>query len=863
MTEQNWQKIKDIFADALERPPGERDEFVRIAADGDAEIYDEVASLLAATEADEPILEKHGLNLAERANEPTPDYRERVFGNYRIIREIDSGGMGSVFLAERSDGAFAMQVALKIVRQSVADSEMLERFRQERQILASLHHPNIAALLDGGVSENGEPYLAMEYVEGRTVTEHCEGLSITDKLNVFLKICSAVSYAHANLVVHRDLKPGNILVTAAGEPKLLDFGLAKVFEGDGSAEQTRLRAFTPAYASPEQILGGRISTASDQYSLGVILYELLTGRKPFDLEGRSLDEIVRSLETGQALSPSAAAQTAGESSDSLPADLDNITLKALRREPERRYTSVEAFADDIRRYLDGRPVTARPNTLAYRASRFVRRHRTPVAAAAIVLIAVIAGVTVSLWQAAIARAERDRAERRFQEVRQLSRSFLFEIAPKMERLQGSTETRELLVRRSLEYLDGLAAERGDEPDLMSELALAYQKVGDLQGNPGNPNLGDLAGAVESYQKAGSIVLELPESPEKRLRLAAIGNELGNIRFAQGEVGGAIAEFEAAARLYSEFLASHPDPAAVRIEMLENDIDHAHAYAINNQYEVAIPMYRRSIAGLDGSDATDREVRRLKTRVISYLGNALSWNGEQEAAEAESAVAVSLAEALTADFPQDPEILQTVYAVLTLASSNFEGIKNEASLDFAERAIAVARSAAVLDPANQQARQDLARATSRRGIVLALVGRRGEGLDELKSAERQLSELIEREPRNTVYLDDLATLHTRLGDAYGDSNLPEALAQYRRSAEVFEQIAGRDRGNLVARRDLAQALKSVGLTEAKLGQLAAARQSLGRAVEIVTTLRAAGAIGKWDEKMFAEMENRYAEISSGR
>ncbi|MBK6723575.1 MAG: serine/threonine protein kinase [Acidobacteria bacterium] len=213
--------------------------------------------------------------------------------------------MGSVFLAERDDGEFSMQVALKIVRQSIADSEVISRFKQERQILASLHHPNIAVLHDGGLSDKGEPFLAMEYIEGQTLIDYChdKALSINDRLFLFLKICSAVAYAHRNLVVHRDIKPTNILVTAEGEPKLLDFGLAKAFESDSTQTLTAYRAFTPAYASPEQILGKPVSTGSDQYSLGVVLFELLTGTKPFDFDGMAVDQMILSLQANEVRSP--------------------------------------------------------------------------------------------------------------------------------------------------------------------------------------------------------------------------------------------------------------------------------------------------------------------------------------------------------------------------------------------------------------------------------------------------------------------------------------------------------------------------------------------------------------------------------
>ena len=408
---ENWQQVKDLFAEAIEQSADSRLEFLRDKCNGDHLLFDEVNSLLAASSETENLIENNAIDLAARVGAEESNYTEQHFGNYRIIREIGSGGMGTVFLATRDDGEFTMQVALKIVRQSVADREIVERFKRERQILANLNHPNIAALHDGGINEKGEPYLAMEYVDGETLIEYADRqrLSIPERLRLFLKICAAVSYAHRNLVVHRDIKPSNILVTPEGEPKLLDFGLAKAFESDGSKTQTALRAFTPAYASPEQILGRSITTASDIYSLGVVFYELLTGVKPFHFDDRSLEEIVRTITNSEPQVPSATSQSAIRTPQ-LKGDLDNIALTALRKEPERRFKTVDDFAEDIERHLAGRPISARPNTAGYLTGKFIRRNKIAVAAGLLVSISLLAGLTISLWQAAIARRETVRSQ---------------------------------------------------------------------------------------------------------------------------------------------------------------------------------------------------------------------------------------------------------------------------------------------------------------------------------------------------------------------------------------------------------------------------------------------------------------------
>ena len=407
----DWEQVKEVFSSVLEIEPERRSEFLDERCGDDDILRSEVESWLASHAESEGFIETPVFSASSIIDQPTP-MAGRQFGNYRIIREIGHGGMGAVYLARRTDGEFEQEVALKIVRQSIAENQMIERFRRERQILASLNHPNIAKLLDGGVSENGEPYLAMEYVEGNTIAEYVTelSLSLNEILTLFLKVCSAVAYAHRNLVVHRDIKPGNILVTNDGEPKLLDFGLARLVvseDSDPNESKTAFRALTPAYASPEQLRGETITTASDIYSLGVVLFELVTGDRPFQFEGKSLDEIIKTVSQFEPSLPS----NSLSANKQLKGDLDNIILTALRKEPERRYNSVEQFAHDIERYLAGKPVSARPNTLGYRTSKFIKRHSIGVAAGAVVLISLIAGIAGTLWQSRQARLEREKAQR--------------------------------------------------------------------------------------------------------------------------------------------------------------------------------------------------------------------------------------------------------------------------------------------------------------------------------------------------------------------------------------------------------------------------------------------------------------------
>ncbi len=411
----NYKKIEEAIAVSDEMPPAEFRLWLEEYCADDFMLKAEIESLLAFETQADKFLEKPVGSLAADIlpEENEIDFTGKQFGHYKIIKEIGRGGMGAVFLAERSDGEFSQKVAVKIVRQTLIDKETARRFKKERQILANLNHPNIAKLLDGGVSASGEPFLVMEFIEGETLTEFAENnnLNTNERLQIFQKICSAVAYAHRNLIVHRDIKPSNILVTKTGEPKLLDFGLAKAFDetlADENQTQTGFRAMTPAYASPEQIRGETVTTTSDIYSLGKVLSELLGFEKAVSQTPISAKKTVKDLHTTQADQPNRKLQIANRKSKD---DLQNITAMALREEPERRYQSVEAFVDDIENYLKGLPVAARPATVSYRASKFIKRNKSAVAAASLILITLVIGIIATVWQAQAAQREKEKAEK--------------------------------------------------------------------------------------------------------------------------------------------------------------------------------------------------------------------------------------------------------------------------------------------------------------------------------------------------------------------------------------------------------------------------------------------------------------------
>lgn len=868
MDSERWSKLKEIFVQAEALEPGECEAFVNEAAEGDAELAAEVKSLLNSRDETANILEANAFDLSKGVFADQTPKAGRTFGSYRIVSELGSGGMGAVFLVERSDGEFKQTAALKLIRNTLADAETERRFRTEREILAGLHHPNIAQLYDGGVSENGEPFFVMEHIEGRPLNQYVRTANspLNDRLDLFLKICSAVDYAHRNLTVHRDLKPGNILITPEGEPKLLDFGLAKLLDEQGGEKDqtaTMFRAFTPAYASPEQILGKRVTIASDIYSLGVIFYELLTDSKPFVFDGMSLEEIVRTITGSDPVRPSSVGRKGSSSAALRPgiaSDLDTIAMKCLEKEPERRYSTAAELAADIRRFLDGMPILARPSTFSYRTSKFVRRNWKSVAAGTLAAASLLVGLGVSIWQAEVARAERDRAEQRFQDVRKLSNSLLFEITPKIETLEGSTEAREILVKRALEYLDSLASEAAGDSELQKELAAAYEKIGELQGHPSKPNLGDLAGALSSYEKANAIRLAQPETPENLRLLAENFRHLSDARYWQGDTLGTLGALERSRQIYEGLVNSQSGDVSLRLAYLRILTEFSQYHQANNQYPEAIAFAEKAIAGTQELSADARETREVFFVTHADLGNSLSWNGEQERAETMMAVAVGGMEKLLSEKPNDARTRHLMWRVYMLASGIFEDIVNERSLEFAEKARATAQKGVEIDPADIQFRHNLARTNYRVAVAAANLKRSREALNALKVAETQFLALIEREPRNRFYRTDLGRIYTRAGLARRLTNdLAGSNSDLIRSLDLWRQVAEADPGNKNARRDIALSHRYLAENLTKLGEKQQAREHFRLAVDILNGLKSENSLPEVDLKLITELESVMAKL----
>jgi len=428
-------------------------------------------------------------------------------GPFELVHPLGRGGMGEVWLARQVDGRVQREVALKLPGMLQHGDVWRERFSRERDILARLEHPHIARFYDAGVADTGQPWLAMECVFGKTLLDHAtaRSLPLPERLALLRQVLAAVAHAHRHLVVHRDLKPGNVLVDEAGVVKLLDFGIAKLVEqgadADPTGELTRLggRMMTLRYAAPEQVAGEGITTATDIYALGVMLYELVTGVSPYRAvrEGKPLTEAML-LEGPSTLS----------SRQSLTADLNAIVLKAMRRDPGQRYASVELLDADIAAFLQQRPVKARAGTWRYLGGRFAVRHKLPLALAATVLVSLVAGLVVAERERRVAVAEKARAERHFAGVRKLANTFIFEVHGKIENLPGSLGAREMLIATSLEYLDALAREPGRDPALMLELASAYRSIANIQGEPRGANRGNLAASIANFEKSAALLAEL-------------------------------------------------------------------------------------------------------------------------------------------------------------------------------------------------------------------------------------------------------------------------------------------------------------------------------------------------------------------
>ncbi len=810
ITPERWQQVKRIATEALERDPATRAAFVAQACAGDATLQREVNLLLAqdAQSIDELAADAR----TQMQTEHDPRLIGQRLGAYQILSEIGRGGMGAVYLAQRVDGQFDKKVAIKILKRGTDTDEVLRRFRAERQILARLEHPNIARLLDGGVTDEGLPYFIMEYVAGKPLKEFCltNAPSIDERLRLFLKICAAVQFAHQNLIVHRDLKPGNILVTEDGEPKLLDFGIAKLLApGDDALQVTMMehQRLTPAYASPEQVRGEAITTGSDIYALGTLLYEILTGQNAhrFSTPHPQPTELLRVVAEQEPLRPSAAASDA-PTQCRLRGDLDNIILKALRKEPARRYDSVGSLAEDIRRHLENRPVLARQDTLSYRASKFIQRNKLGVAAAVLILLSLLAGVIATSWEAHQARLDKRQTERRFAQVRKLAHSILFDYHDDIAALPGSTKVRARLVRDALEYLDNLSREAGNDTSLLRELAAAYAKVAAVQGGAATSshallslsNLGDTKGALESQLKAMTIWERVSEL-ESTNRTAQQG-----LATCYGELA------------FEYLTLGRPDKT----------VEYEHK---------AIPL----LTSLLVADPASEDLQFLL--LVEYLGmsKALGNPGVPNLGDRKGALeyknkAQVVAEKLVADHPTNVDYQLPLGSLHNMAALMTNDPKE--ALSESLKTIAIYEGLVKTDAPNTTYRRQLAVELGNAASFMLKLEDKSGALEKVKQAQGVYESLMQADPNDASIRGSAALNYRKLGSALGaNGDHAGALGNFQKAQQMFAELVAQDPNNAEFRRQWAYAYLAMSRFHLEAGEVDNAVASATQGIKVEEVL----------------------------
>ncbi len=756
MTAGRWHEVREILYAVSQVDPADRDRYLAGRCGADVSLRGEVEELLSALTGSVGFLE------------PVASAAETQIGPYRILDEAGHGGMGVVYRALRG-GDYQQIVAIKLVRAELATQLLTERFRLERQTLALLNHPNIARLLDGGTTGDGRPYLVMEWIDGCPIHQYCRERALTTRqlLELFLLVCAAVAYAHRNLVVHRDLKPSNILITTEGQPKLLDFGIAKVFDAEEPERASTLllaglHALTPEYASPEQVRQEPVTTATDVYSLGAVLFELLTGAPAHRLEAHTPAAVERAVCDNVPPSASSVAGAAGVPRPDLRGDLDNILAKALEKDPARRYPNVDEFSADLRRHLDCRPVLARPASWPYRAARFTRRNKLLVASAAAVTLALTGGFSVALWQAHRARLGEELAEQRFELARRLAGSVLYEFHDGIRDLQGSLQVQQLVLTRSLEYLDKLSATARSNPALQRDLANGYERVAALAGRPGSSNQGREQYAIQSLRKALELRRQAlaanPHSVELRRELARTHRGFVNL---EGLPIAEVVEHSTAATALVEALQREaPDDLGIRADLAICEYGMGVTLVKQARYPEAVPYFRKALAHAPADDPANVALYH------KHLGAVLITTGDLQAALAEYAAA------LASDEPRAAANSANVQAKLDL-SYDYSDIaliywdlgQLRESLEQYRKVYRIRKEVAAADPGDERSAFAFASAAWRLAGVLAASGDRRRA----EATFRQAVDLAEThrtqfpEMRSGVEL--LANINLELGDKY--------------------------------------------------------------------------------------------------
>jgi tetratricopeptide (TPR) repeat protein/aminoglycoside phosphotransferase (APT) family kinase protein len=760
MTPDRRERLKEILSVAMKLDGDARERYIDANCGGDGEMRRETDELIAAWCREDDFLEEPLFRVPEAF---VPESMEgRRLGPYRLVRRIGRGGMGAVYLAEREDGEFTRQAAIKIVRPGFDSEEMLRHFRRERQILASLAHPNIGMLLDGGATEDGTPYFVMEYIDGQPILDwvRTSGPPIERRMALFQSICSAVGHAHRNLVVHGDIKPANILVTAEGVPKLLDFGIARL---TGREEDTGAPVgWTPKFASPEQLRGEPINTVSDVYSLGVLLGEIILDRQA---EARELNDVVR-----MATSP----------------------------DPAHRYPTVEAMATDVQRYLDGKAVSAHPATPWYRLRKFVRRHRWQ-AAFAVLLVGILSWkIVTDQIHAVVLRAERDRAHRRFEDVRGLANSLIFDIEGDVALLKGGTAVRAKLVTRAVAYLDGLSRESSGDPALQKDLADAYEKLGDVQGRPGSANLGQTELAAESYRKAIALRVALtvaaPENLAWRQALATTYSRLSAVLQDMGHFQQALDFERKVLAIRQSLLAAAPTAEReLNVALTYTTLGAALAQVgdwggVLEARQKALELYKAIVV----RDPTNGSNRRGLGLAESRLGGILLRNRDLPAATVHYREALRIESELAAENPSDPRIgLSLASAHVALGGALYESSDYAGALASYRNALQIQEPISASDPSDARSSSLLSTTLQRMSATLVKSGSPKKAWPYAERCLQLRRRVAEANPANAGARGDVVTALATAGEvraAMGDR--AEARRWYTDALSLFAELQKR-------------------------------------------------------------------------
>ena len=855
MTPERWQEIRAVFEQAEMQIENERARYLDAACKGDAGLRNEVESLLAAAaRAGGEFLGSPVAGLMQQLPEEEPHSARigRRVGAYKIIAEIGHGGMGEVYRAVRIDGQFDQQVAIKLVRLGLGSDFVVQRFLHERQILASLNHPHIARLLDGGTTEDGVPYLVMELIEGERIDVYCADrkLPVNETLRLFLEVCAAVQYAHQRLVIHRDIKPSNILIAKDGVPKLLDFGIAKMLDPAAGDETTLIRPMTPEYASPEQIRGETMTTATDVYSLGVVLFQLLTGRSPYGSHVRTPHELSQAIAGTQPQRPSSVvmaapraktknehsfeeskqANSARELSSArlrrrLAGDIDSILLMALRKEPELRYRSVEQFADDISRHLNGRPVIARKGSWNYSARKFVARHRTAMAATALVILSLSAGIVTTARQARIAQIERARAQKRFDDVRRFSDSLIFEIHDALQAIPGTTSARSLLLDRAVQYLDSVSKDAEGDFELQRELARAYQRLATVQGDSTVSNTGQISAAEMSTRKAmnlfEAVANKNPANVADQLNLAILHRQKGisDIYYPDGRP-----EIEKAIAITDRLIRTDGANRKVQLERAIELQGLGLCFDISGDRSASVALLQNSLTLVDAiaeRDPTYQNIGARKAKLLVQLGTEFAYTGALDKARQSAAAGVKSYQEIVAKGAQPDTIRDLAASMVRLGKIELMASDVSSAGQRFKEAREIIEPLAKSDSGNVLFRSDLLSLEFEEGRLHVLQGNLKEGESQLKRVIADFAKLGSEEdsgPGNGV-------MHSWVGESeFGLKNYPQALQSFQKSIAALESDVQYDD----SRTGLITGYVRLGDAQRKLGHLPEAEAAYNKA-----------------------------------